>query len=453
MSKKSLGLFVHRLHQELEGYKEYRSLMNLEQHTFVFNKRTLVAQTLAQLKKGGSEIPPDIRRKMKIALTDLANKHGDLLIAKLEEVAKTKLHRPGGKVTLVFSSDTTIPLPDYYKMDALDLPVFARVKIVYREIINNYFKDMQLWLAENAEEYLAKNKDGSTKGSTRFFFDAGHEEGYGVFERFIDQATLNIAKGLEQSTDSDSEAARARIINELKDLGFELDIAKSDSTDSIVIKIESTYLNRSRGSQTSKRSKTLRAAVLKFIEANPLADLEGSDSIKTRKRKKAIKAILDPFKKLKSVKVTSEDIKIKLADTKTKKAPASTIKSSKAAVGKLQGLKARKIKRTARPATSMLQMIGIINAQLPSTLQKNMMVPRLENRTGRFANSVEVTDITKTPKGYPSIGYTYQKFPYQTFEPGFKQGSVERDPRKLIDTSIREIAAKLAIGRFYTRRL
>ena len=87
MSKKSLGLFVHRLHQELEGYKEYRSVMNLEQHTFVFNKRTLVAQTLAQLKKGGSEIPPDIRRKMKIALTDLANKHGDLLIAKLEEVA------------------------------------------------------------------------------------------------------------------------------------------------------------------------------------------------------------------------------------------------------------------------------------------------------------------------------------------------------------------------------
>jgi hypothetical protein len=30
---------------------------------------------------------------------------------------------------------------------------------------------------------------------------------------------------------------------------------------------------------------------------------------------------------------------------------------------------------------------------------------------------------------------------------------VERDPRSLIETSIREIAAGLAIGRFYTRRL
>ena len=29
----------------------------------------------------------------------------------------------------------------------------------------------------------------------------------------------------------------------------------------------------------------------------------------------------------------------------------------------------------------------------------------------------------------------------------------ERDPRKLIDGSIREIAARLAIGRFFTRRV
>ena len=29
----------------------------------------------------------------------------------------------------------------------------------------------------------------------------------------------------------------------------------------------------------------------------------------------------------------------------------------------------------------------------------------------------------------------------------------ERDPRKLIERSIREIAAQFAIGRFYTRRV
>jgi hypothetical protein len=45
------------------------------------------------------------------------------------------------------------------------------------------------------------------------------------------------------------------------------------------------------------------------------------------------------------------------------------------------------------------------------------------------------------------------KNPYQTFEPGFAQGDPNRDPRNVINQSIREIALQLAIGRFYTRRV
>ena len=85
-----------------------------------------------------------------------------------------------------------------------------------------------------------------------------------------------------------------------------------------------------------------------------------------------------------------------------------------------------------------------------------MKAPFLENRTGRFSESVKVTDIIQTPKGHPSIGYTYQKNPYQVFEMGegdSRWATPERDPRVLIDRSIREIAIKFAIGRFYTRRV
>ncbi len=78
--------------------------------------------------------------------------------------------------------------------------------------------------------------------------------------------------------------------------------------------------------------------------------------------------------------------------------------------------------------------------------------PALNYRTGRFANSVRATDMATTAGGFPSIGYTYQRSPYQTFEIGGAQGSADRDPRKIINTSIREIAAQYAIGRFYTRR-
>jgi len=107
-------------------------------------------------------------------------------------------------------------------------------------------------------------------------------------------------------------------------------------------------------------------------------------------------------------------------------------------------------------ASEPLRLIGLINRQLPDTVRKNMNAPALDNRTGRFAESVKITDVIKTPKGMPSFGYTYAKNPYQVYEMG--QGTSpwatpERDPRTLIDRSIREIAAQFALGRFYTRRV
>jgi hypothetical protein len=100
--------------------------------------------------------------------------------------------------------------------------------------------------------------------------------------------------------------------------------------------------------------------------------------------------------------------------------------------------------------------MAMINKKLPSTVRKNMGPPGFQNQSGRFANSVKVQDVNMTKQGHPSFGYTYAKNPYQVFEVG--EGAApwatpQRDPRKLIDKSIREVAAELAIGRFYTRRL
>ena len=96
-----------------------------------------------------------------------------------------------------------------------------------------------------------------------------------------------------------------------------------------------------------------------------------------------------------------------------------------------------------------------LNKKLPSKVRENMQAPALENRTGRFANSVKITDVVQTPKGHPSIGYTYQKDPYEVFEMGSKGNwaTPERDPRKLIDRSIRELATEIMLGRLFTRRV
>jgi hypothetical protein len=101
-------------------------------------------------------------------------------------------------------------------------------------------------------------------------------------------------------------------------------------------------------------------------------------------------------------------------------------------------------------------LASLINSKLTATVRENMGNPRLENQSGRFASSVKVTNVVSTKQGFPSIGYTYQKNPYQIFEQGVGKtpwATADRDPRKLIETSIRDIAKELLIGRFYTRRV
>jgi len=98
--------------------------------------------------------------------------------------------------------------------------------------------------------------------------------------------------------------------------------------------------------------------------------------------------------------------------------------------------------------SGLLQLQGILNTKLPDTVRENMRAPTLVNRTGRFAGSVSVPSVTRTRQNFISIGYTYMRKPYQIFE---DRG--QRDPRSLIDKSIREIMAGQAKGRLYTRRL
>ena len=107
-------------------------------------------------------------------------------------------------------------------------------------------------------------------------------------------------------------------------------------------------------------------------------------------------------------------------------------------------------------STSPFSYVAMINKRLPEKVRENMGEPRLVNQTGRFANSVKIQDVNITRQGHPSFGYTYEKDPYQVFEVGTGPApwaTSQRDPRRLIDRSIRDVAAELALGRFYTRRL
>lgn len=198
-------------------------------------------------------------------------------------------------------------------------------------------------------------------------------------------------------------------------------------------------------------------------DSERIANLEGSDSPLEVVQKEMLNQFGDIGKsKRRKTNIKKQKINNTKADgsskskTRNKKQPGKM--STKAAIlGKgLRGGGGKHKTTGNRPGpsnTSIPQMMGVLNRDLSSVVEKNMIYPRLENRTGRFANSARVTDIMKTPSGFPSIGYTYDKNPYQTFEVGYRQGSPDRDPRKIIDMSIREIALQFALGRFYTRRV
>jgi hypothetical protein len=104
------------------------------------------------------------------------------------------------------------------------------------------------------------------------------------------------------------------------------------------------------------------------------------------------------------------------------------------------------IRTTSGQFYSLTNLQMLLNAQLQDVISANMGNGNAKNilnyRTGRFAASVRVERLTQSREGMITAFYQYQKNPYQTFEPGFAQGSPKtRDPKLLISKSIREIAA------------
>lgn len=271
--------------------------------------------------------------------------------------------------------------------------------------------------------------------------------------REIDSITANSKFTLAQTYD-----ILARLIKEPSELNAsieqEMNVFK-ESEAKLILEFESKALNQIKGSaQSILGSLTTRLikgkidSVVKGVKKVDLTELTASPSF---------------FAELKKLILDSVDPKITPKDKK-RKSYVSASGSSGPSVKKLPRL--RKAPPAAPPRQGVTaeapSFIGVrsvlsyINARLPETVRSKMDYPRLENRTGRFASSTELLSITPTPKGFPSLAYTYQKNPYQVFEKGrgkFPWATPFRDPRTIIEESIREIAREVIEGRFYMRRL
>lgn len=222
-----------------------------------------------------------------------------------------------------------------------------------------------------------------------------------------------------------------------------------------ILTAQNAIFNSRHAKQEAKFFKALTDDIEKL--KNRLATTRGSESLEEA----AIVTTLENLTKIKKGKLIS-DMKPKKA-VKSKTTSRKLKKNVKAGAG-IVTLKGTNFSVPRDPNTgrfvkrqqSTTSLMNLINAKLPDVVAKNMVLPRLRWRTGRFAESVKVVGMQQTPKGFPTIAYTYMKDPYQVFEMGLGRApwaTPDRDPRQIIDLSIREIAQTLAMQRFYTRRV
>ena len=431
MSSASQRQFLEKLQKELvkqsstSSNEKQRALFNKRGHVFTITSRALkrgLREGIAKAYTG------DAKEGRKLAAKISKASDNDILafISKMESIFSKQEEK--GKVEVTLRTPRKLVITVFQGGD-----VFKRVKSTYNKPLNDLFKKIN----NRAKGILGRRGD---------LYNLEHGQFVGVLETTVRDTIDNVL------TEDVSGNTLAGVRKFFESQGVDVTVIRNSKTDTMEIFLGSFVSNQAERADSQNKKKllldTLEEAISKLTK-NPtfaFSELKGSDSFKTKKRKQVIKIITDPFKKIKNTKVTTENIKIQESKTKVK-----------GKVGSKSRLTGKGRKKAVRPpilATgfSQTKLYGALSAKINATVAKNMGDPALNYQTGRFADSVKITDVSKTPQGFASVGYTYQLYPYQTFEPGFRQGDAERDPRKLIDRSIREIAAQMVTGRLYTRR-
>ena len=474
MSSQSLMKFLTKLDEEFERKTtaEKRLEYNLNTHVFHYSETIFIEEMLKEFRSKSIRMTAnrksELERFAKIFSVSLYSDLSGLQTRAKRLNGITRLTGSATAFTFVFTTDIrTGKTPNGWANGEAD--VFDKIKKMYSKSYSSFFYGVRDSLGKKGQarekfEEVYKNKGQAGQ--------SGHAENEGIVETMT-REYFDRHSNAVFNADTNEVLTENALLQDLAKLGIHLTFMRNTSDMVQNISLIGAGGNLADGREVKKKLKEAKENIKKIIagkeEGLNLYKLEGSDSFDTINKKRTRSRATTPFKKLKNknveVDVKATDLKIKHSK-KTVKTEKKNSKSKKGravkasiAVKGLSDLSKGSSKRRptqASPLQDMLKMIGVINARLPQVVRKNMGTPELNNVTGRIANSVQVTEVIKTPQGFPSIGYTYQKAPYQVFEDGVGAApwaNGQRDPRNLIDRSIREISAEMFVGRLYTRRI
>ena len=462
MSSANLKNFLVKLDEELMRGQLTQSLALQKYRTSEGDKKAanltyVPAKITDALKKLGGDVPPNMQTKYDKLVTNLSaqmlkdflelekNNHGEVVVTEY----------PDGKVSAFIikkgKRNNYVTLKNAYN---------ATMRTFYNDFLTTIIMKPKGLERVNAKGNIRKYEPGK---SAKLKPEAQtHEDGgSNVLNQMNDAVHAAIdatnKASVEVGADVKAELEKLKKDGNL-DAEFILSVIKNGKMGVIEYGIASSLTNSQTGGGEEQGLRKMLSEAIENLTAF-LPTMDGSDSLMIAHRKKLIKELVQPFKNKKGIKVTHEDFKIK-----ENKNPATLVKAAgKTSIAKVAAAKtvAKKVlKRTSKrkakaPRMALNNILGLLNAKLPQQVADNMGSPRLENQTGRFAQSVRAVDINETSSGFPSIGYTYARNPYGVYEStsGSRFAEADRDPRSLIDTSIRELVAQFGLGRLYTRRL
>jgi hypothetical protein len=357
---------------------------------------------------------------------------------------------------------------------------YPEVEKVYHDAEDEYVRfETQAVLADKALNYKQKQSlikeielEGKRRGSFGYFFNKGHVVGVATNLAKQFRNELNKADVLAENQRKELISVLDLYINKLqKDdlesanlpnaVNQEIYASYTKSSDKYLVEIQFSTENQEAG----------RQSIAAVAELRDLFSISNSDTLNILKNSKAlgqalastpgspsyIDLIAEQLANVLAGKPKSNRV-YKVAPTLVAKKTTKINKPNKntAEINKLKGLKSKLQQVKKKPekvvekkpvvAGSLIDLQTLINTHLQSAISANMGDGTAKNilnyRTGRFAASATVTGLSESRQGMITAFYEYMKNPYQTFEPGYRQGSPKtRDPKLLIATSIRQIAA------------
>ena len=335
-------------------------------------------------------------------------------------------------------------------------------------ITNNISKDSRLVDSLFGQRTTTKdvlNKKGIPSGDTITTsitnVDIGHissVEGTYLVSPF-EEKLLSIIEYGEVSSNARAVKYATDVLNELHALQGDIDYTFKNTTPEaltsinnklgevfIVVTLHTSRLNQ-EFSATEKALFTRLQAQLALLASARLRDnylnISGSNTI-----------LQDISQNLLAIIRTGKEAK--LAGHRPNKIKTPTFKLPKKVVvqttGSFSGVSPVPKTKPIQDLYSLVSLQLLINTNLQNVISAKMgsgsETNVLNYRTGRFAASVKVERMSRSREGMITAFYSYMKNPYQTFESGYRQGTIKaRDPKLLIAQSIREIAATKVANR------